>query len=172
MGKVLSAFGNGFPGGVTRSIDNIIISMKNVSDVDIPFGAPVFISSDRSGVVPFDTTTPQEGTDFVGFAVRDPAKTPNEYPNAQFTEDNAAYNTGVWKPGEVIEILVRGAIALKVSGTARRAGNVYIRKTDGVLSANAGSEGSTVQVPNAKVRNVRNGSSGCVEVQVLSRNLQ
>ena len=168
MGKVLSAFGNGFPGEVTRAVDNVIISLKNAGSEDIPFGAPVFISSDRSGAVPFDTDTPQEFSDFLGFAVRVADKTPETYPGGPFDEQPQ----DVWKPGDVMEILVRGSIAVKMSGTARRAGYAYIRKTDGVLSANAGSEGSTVQLQNVRVRNSRAGSSGCVEIGILTRNLQ
>ena len=44
MGKVQNIFGYGSPGTVTRSADNIIISVRNASDRDVPFGAPVFIT--------------------------------------------------------------------------------------------------------------------------------
>ena len=37
MGKVLGTFTNGFTGAVSRSIDNIIVSMKNGSGGEIPF---------------------------------------------------------------------------------------------------------------------------------------
>ena len=42
MGKVLDKFTNGWPGAASRAIDEIIISVKNGSDGDIPFGAAVF----------------------------------------------------------------------------------------------------------------------------------
>ena len=42
MGKVLNAFGYGYPGAVTRSVDDIVISVRNASETDIPFGAPVW----------------------------------------------------------------------------------------------------------------------------------
>ena len=38
MGKVLNAFGYGMPGAVTRSVDEIVISVRNASDADIAFG--------------------------------------------------------------------------------------------------------------------------------------
>ena len=42
MGKVLSNFTNGWPGTPSRSVDEIIMSMRNGSDGEIPFGSAVF----------------------------------------------------------------------------------------------------------------------------------
>ena len=64
MGKVLDAFGYGYPGAVTRSVDDIVISVRNASGVDIPFGAPVFMT--ENGAVPFDLESPQEFASFLG----------------------------------------------------------------------------------------------------------
>ena len=64
MGKVLNAFGYGTPGTVTRSVDEIVISVRNASGVDIPFGDPVFMT--ENGAVPFSTDNPQEFADFLG----------------------------------------------------------------------------------------------------------
>jgi len=47
MGKVLESFGYGVAGTPTRSIDEIIISVRNASGGDIPFGAPVFMTEKR-----------------------------------------------------------------------------------------------------------------------------
>ena len=168
MGKVLSAFGNGFPGSVTRSMDDVIISMKNAGDAAIPFGAPVFLSADRSGVVGFDPTSPQEFTDFVGFAVRSADKTPGTYPGGPFD----AQPQGEWEAGSVMEVLVRGSIAIKMSGTTRPGGRVYLRKSDGVITASAGSEGTTIELTNARVRRARLETNGCAELTVLNRNIQ
>ena len=44
MGKVQRYFGYGAAGTVTRSIDDVIISVRNASDSDIAFGAPVFLT--------------------------------------------------------------------------------------------------------------------------------
>ena len=87
MGKVLESFGYGVAGTPTRSIDEIIISVRNASGGDIPFGAPVFMT--ENGAVPFDLTTPQEFAAFLGFAVCVPDKTPKEYPTGQFNNQDS-----------------------------------------------------------------------------------
>ena len=92
MGKVLSAFGYGTPGTVTRSVDEIVISVRNASDSDIEFGAPVFMT--ENGAVPFNTDSPQEFADFLGFAVRVADKTPDAYPQGQFNTAASAGETG------------------------------------------------------------------------------
>ena len=51
MGKVQEFFGNGCPGAVSRSVDEIVISLRNASETEIPFGAPVFLAA--NGAVPF-----------------------------------------------------------------------------------------------------------------------
>ena len=84
MGKVLQHFGNGRPGAVSRSVDEIVISVKNASEEAIPFGAPVFMTG--NGAVPFDISDPQDFTDFLGFAVRVADKTPDVYPQGQFND--------------------------------------------------------------------------------------
>ena len=52
MGKVQAVFGNGSPGAISRSVDDIVISVKNAGEEEIPFGTPVFLVS--GGAVPFD----------------------------------------------------------------------------------------------------------------------
>ena len=68
MGKVQSIFDCGRPGAVSRSVDEIVISVRNASETEIPFGAPVFLAS--GGAVPFSLAEPQDFGSFLGFAVR------------------------------------------------------------------------------------------------------
>ena len=166
MGKVQARFGNGFAGAVSRSIDDIIISVRNAGSVDIPFGAPVFMTSD--GAVPFDISDPQEFASFLGFAVRVADKTPDEYPSGQF----GTPPQGVWLPGDVMEVLVRGSIAVASAASGTQGGKVYVRKSDGKITATAGSSGSTVELENVRIKRPRDASGSCAEVVVLNRNIQ
>jgi len=166
MGKVQARFGNGFAGAVSRSIDDIIISVRNAGSVDIPFGAPVFMTSD--GAVPFDISDPQEFASFLGFAVRVADKTPDEYPSGQF----GTPPQGVWHPGDVMEVLVRGSIAVASAASGTQGGKVYVRKSDGKITATAGSSGSTVELENVRIKRPRDASGSCAEVVVLNRNIQ
>ena len=169
MGKVLQIFGNGWPGAVSRNKDDIIISIKNVSNGDIPFGAPVFLGDD--GAVPFNTTTPQDFTTFLGFAVRVADKTPDAYPRGQFNDGSGEGEVGCWKAGDVMEVLVRGSVAISLSATGTQGGNVYIRKSDGKMTASAGSSGTTVLLENVRIRRPRDSYSNCCEAVVNKRNI-
>ena len=165
MGKVLNAFGNGSPGAVTRSVDEIVISVRNASETDIPFGAPVFLA--EGGAVPFSTEAPQDFASFLGFAVRVADKTPDTYPAGQFNDPPQ----GAWHAGDVMEVLVRGSIAVPLAVPGSTGGNVYIRKSDGRLTASAGGSGSTVRLENVRVRRPRNDWTSCAEVVVQTRNV-
>ena len=169
MGKVLDAFGYGYPGAITRSVDDIVISIRNVSGVDIPFGAPVFMT--ENGAVPFDLQSPQEFASFLGFAVRVADKTPEAYPSGQFNDPDGAGESGVWHANDLMEVLVRGSIALATTVSGGRGGKLYIRKSDGKLTATAGSAGSTVLLENVRIRNPRTAWSGCCEAVVNKRNI-
>ena len=169
MGKVLDAFGYGYPGTVTRSVDDIVISVRNASGVDIPFGAPVFMT--ENGAVPFDLESPQEFASFLGFAVRVADKTPDAYPRGQFNDPDSAGETGAWHANDLMEVLVRGSVALATTVSGGRGGKLYIRKSDGNLTATAGSSGSTVLLENVRIRNPRTGWSGCCEAVVNRRNI-
>ena len=165
MGKVLNYFGNGVAGAVSRSVDDIIISVKNAGGTEIPFGAPVFLTS--GGAVPFNMTSPQDFDAFLGFAVRVADKTPDAYP-----QDQAGIpQIGTWKPGDVMEVLVRGSIAVPVSASGEQGGKVYIRKSDGALTAAAGQSGTTVLLENVHIRNPQGVGEQVAEVVVNSRNL-
>lgn len=165
MGKVQEVFGIGSAGAVTRSIDDIIISVRNAGGTDIPFGAPVFMTTD--GAVPFNLTTPQEFASFLGFAVRVADKTPDTYATGQFGNPPE----GVWHPNDTMEVLVRGGIAVTLVANGTNGGKVYIRKSDGKLTPEAGSSGTTVLLENVRIRNHRNTYGPCAEVIVNKRNI-
>ena len=165
MGKVQSIFGNGSPGAVTRSVDEIVISVRNASGGDIPFGAPVFLAG--GGAVPFSTAAPQDFSSFLGFAVRVADKTPDTYPAGQFNDPPE----GVWHAGDVMEVLVRGGIAVRIAAGGSCGGHLYIRKSDGELTGVAGETGTTVMLENVRIRNPRNTAGPCCEVILNKRNI-
>ena len=162
MGKVLEAFGNGWPGAISRAVDNVIISLANGSDGSIAFGAPVFLSSSANACVPFDPAHASNFSmdNFIGFAVRSADKTPNT-----FGADEAVFN-----PGDPVDILVRGATVLEIEDGADPGSAVYIRKSDGVIVAEAGTSGSTIALTNVRVKTASDDDSRS-EIIVLERNL-
>ena len=165
MGKVQEVFGIGCPGAVSRSVDEIVISLRNASETEIPFGAPVFLA--EGGAVPFSVEAPQDFASFLGFAVRVADKTPDTYPSGQSGDPQE----GTWKPGDVMEILVRGGVAVPTAANGSRGGALYIRKSDGKLTPEAGSSGTTVLLENVRIRNPRNASGPCCEAVVNKRNI-
>ena len=167
MGKVQKAFDNGCPGAITRSVDDIVISVKNAGADDIPFGAPVFMTSD--GAVPFNNSDPQDFATFLGFAVRVADKTPDTYPQGQFND--AASQAGTWKPGDVMEVLVRGGIAVNLATQGAKGNMVRIRKSDGRLTTSPGAENTTIPLENVRVSMPRPSDATCAEVIVNTRNL-
>ncbi len=166
MGKVLSEFRRGWPGAVTRSKDDVIVSLKNADLTPIAFGAPVFLDAAAGGAVnyaPGETTAEM----FAGFAVRVPDKTPDAYPSGQNGTDPA----GAWAPGDPADILVRGSLAVPVQTPSAKTGDkVYIRVSDKKLVTAAGESGTTLQLPNVTVRGSRD-SRGFCEVTVTKRNV-
>ena len=165
MGKVQTAFGNGCPGAVSRAVDDIILSVRNGSAGDIPFGAPVFLNG--GDAVPFDPASPQDFSAFLGFAVRVADKTPDSYPSGQFGQ----VSDGAWKAGDVMEVLVRGSVILPVAVPGQPGQTVYIRKADGKLTTQAGSGDSTVALENVRVRRPGTDAWNTCEAVVNKRNL-
>ena len=165
MGKVQAYFGNGSPGAVTRSVDDIVISVKNAGTGEIAFGSPVFLGA--GGAVPFNTASPQNFSSFLGFAVRIADKTPDTYPQDQ----SGSVQAGAWKPGDVMEVLVRGGITVSLAAGGSAGGKVYIRKSDGALTASAGQADSTVLLENVRIRNPGAAGEAETEVIVNQRNL-
>ena len=166
MGQVLKKFTNGFPGTPSRTGDEIIITMKNGSEEDIPSGAPVFLMS-NGACEPFDSSSPQEFDSFVGFAVRVPDKTADTVVTGQFD----ANPPSAWHPGEVMEVLVRGAIALTFLASSGRGAKVYLRKSDGKLTTSAGTSGTSIELENVRVRNEAGAANGVAEAIVIRRNI-
>ena len=167
MGRVQQSFTNGAPGAVSRSIDDVIISVRNVSAEDIAFGAPVFLSND--GAEPFSTADPQDFSSFLGFAVRAAAKTPDEYPAGQNADPFS--QQGVWKAGDLMEVLVRGSVVIRMTTAAHMGDKVYLRKSDGKLTPTAGTTGTTFELQNVRIRNQRDANLGTTEVVVTERNV-
>ncbi len=164
MGKVLAKFNNGWPGTASRSNDDVIVSLKNAGSAAIQPGAPVFLynSVTPAGVRGFISGTTTDA-DFVGFAVRVPDKTADTWGNGS--------NTAPWNPGDPVDVLVRGSMAVSCGTSSAKMGQqVYIRKDDAVLVTNAGAEGTTVILPDTYIRTPRD-SAGCCELTVTKRHL-
>ena len=159
MGKVLSRFTNGFPGAISRSVDNIVISMRNRSGESIPYGAAVFLRANENSCLPFDASTSTADA-FVGFTVREAVKTPDVYPS----------NASAFNADDVVEVMVRGCCVLQFAYDVTPGCNVYIRKSDGAFVSEAGGEGSTILLPNVTVHTVSDGDCRA-EVVITKRNL-
>jgi len=174
MGKVLSSFDIGWPGAISRSVDDIVVSLKNGGSAAIPFGAPVFLTADGEGVVGYNpnASPAQTFASFVGFAVRSAGKTPDTYPARQDMSSIRNDQSGAWNPGEVVEVLVRGTIAVETTVGFLAGGNVYLRKEDGALVPEAGQEGTTILLENVKMRTPQENYRPCSEVLITMRNIQ
>ena len=134
-GKVLT-WTNGFPGTISRSIDDIIESIVNGESTDsINFGAPVALVSGAVKNVSADNT------DVIGVAIRT-VKTEETYGG-----DNPAY-----KPHEMVDVLKRGSIAVTVSnGSPVAGGKVYIVKATGAYRTSADSS-NTIEMAGWKFK--------------------
>ena len=123
-GKVLK-FTNGYPGQVSRSIDDIIESFANAeASADIAFGAPVAL--DGGNVVNVSATK----YDVIGVAVRT-IKTEKTYGG-----NNAAY-----APKEMVDVIKRGTVCMLVPAalTVAAGDPVHIVKATGALAKAADS---------------------------------
>ena len=174
MGKVLSTFDIGWPGAISRSVDDIVVSLKNAGTDPIPFGAPVFLTSDGEGVVAFSNTASPAQTfaSFVGFAIRAASKTPDTYPIQQDMSSIRSNQSGVWNPKEPVEVLVRGTIAVETAVGFLPGGDVYLRVSDGALVPEAGEEGETFLLENVKMRTPQGNNRPCSELLITTRNIQ
>ena len=159
MGKVLGTFTNGFTGAVSRSIDNSVISMKNGSGGEIPFGAPVFLATGENACRTFSAQTSTAAA-FLGFAARAAVKAPDVYGSSE-----ASYSIG-----DPVDVLVRGSVILQFASPVSPGAAVYIRKADGVLVTEAGAEGTTLALPNVTVRTAADGEQRA-EVVLSKRNI-
>ena len=159
MGKVLSTFMNGFPGSVSRSADELVISMKNADTAPIPPGAPVFLSSDGKGVTLTRTNSVFAG--FVGVAVRIPSRTPDTY----------GADTAPYAPGDPVDILVRGCVVVTLQYESCRAGGaVHLTLATGAFTTEA-EQNATIQLTNCSWRRAADLSDNHAELVIRERNL-
>ena len=116
-GKVLK-FTNGFPGTVTRSIDDIIETLASGEATNpILLGAPVALDSGKV------VNVAASKTDIIGIAMRS-IKTENTYGG-----NDPKYNAG-----ELVDVIKRGTVAVLVSnGSPVAGGTVHIVKATGAI---------------------------------------
>ena len=129
MGYVLSSFPNGFAGSISRSLDDVVISMANKSGAPLAFGVPVALNANGNGVVPFDGST-HTSADFLGVTVRLPSKTPDTYGSKLANYD----------ANEMVDVLVRGHISVKMTGasSAKAGAAVAVNKSTGAFTVGSG----------------------------------
>ena len=134
-GKVLT-WTNGFPGTISRSIDDVVESIVNgESTASIAFGAPVALVSGKV------KNTSADNTDIIGIAVR-----------TIKTEETYGGGDPVYKPNEMVDVLKRGSVAVTVStGSPAAGGTVYVVKATGAIRTTADSS-NTVQMSNWKFK--------------------
>ena len=159
MGKVLTNFMKFFPGAISRSVDDIVISMKNATSSPIAAGAAVFVSSDGSGVTTVRPgSTPDE---FVGIAVRSPSATPETY----------GADVRPYAANDPVDILVRGCITVALENAATTAGGeVHLNLSDGTYATEE-EEDVTIQLPNCSWRRSATAADNCAEIVIRERNL-
>ena len=164
MGQVVSAFTPGWPGSISRSIDDIVVSMPNrESENDIAFGAPVWLSSDGKGVRNWVSGDTMDG--FVGFAVRVPSKTPGVYPEGS---NQYAGSRGSWHPGDPVDVLVRGCIVVQALGAPRQGAQAYLDATSGRVTSAAGSNPANLTLTGCRFRKEVT-SGGTAELVLTAR---
>lgn len=153
-GKVLSFATNGYPGTISRSIDDVVESFANVeASAAILFGAPVALDATNNGVVNVSATK----TDIIGIAVR-VAKTNNTY-----GVDDAKYN-----PKDMVDVIKRGTVIVAVSdGSPAAGGSVYIVKATGAIRTTADST-NTVQMSGWKFKGPKD-ANGNAEIVLTER---
>ena len=165
MGKVFKNELLGSAGAISHSADEIVISLANKDNRDLPFGFPVFLNEDGSGVVGISTAS--NPAKFVGFAVRVPDKTPPVYDDP---DGIGANNNAVYKKGDLVDILVRGSMVVDAMGTIAKPGMpVYLNKVYGKVTAE--SSDNTLTVPGLYFRTVRD-IGGRTEILVSERHAQ
>ena len=156
-GKVLDTFTHGWPGTISRAVDDVVVSFANRHSAAIAWGVPVVRDPAGTGVVPFTPTSTAE--DFVGFTVRSASKTPDTYGG----------DTGRVNPGEMADVLVRGSMTVEVSaGTPAPGGKVYLVKATGAVSASADAA-NNVELPSVRFRAAKDASRRA-EIVILTRN--
>ena len=156
MGKVQNTFLNVYPGAISRSVDDIVISIANADSVAIPFGAPVFLDATTGQAKGW--TNGAGMTTFLGFATRIGVKTPDTYGG----------QAGQYNPGDIMSVIVRGSVCVPFTGgTPAITGKVYLNASTGAVTATST---SNTELTNCKFRAAV--GNGCAEVVLTSRNIQ
>ncbi len=160
MGKVLSSFKNGYAGAISRSVDDVVISMPVWGNNPVEFGRPVVLNTQKTAVIPFTSTS--TAADIVGISVRSASKTPGTYGS----------NASNYSRKEMADILVRGsAVVFCASGTPTAGSPVYIVKADGTFTAESATDGTdNLLVPHMHFRGPKD-TSAMAEVVILTRNI-
>lgn len=150
-GKVIGkTFDYGFAGQVSRSIDDIVEALPNLGSAAIAFGAPVVLSGDGVRAFAGGDTAGQ----VIGFATRY-TKT-----NDTYGEDDAKCN-----PGEMVSVLKRGTMTVKVlDGTPAKGGKVYLTAGGAVSAAATGNTALTNMVFASGMD-----GNGIAEITILTR---
>ena len=158
MGKTLSSFTNGFPGAISRSLDDVVVAFANKSEAALAFGVPVVLDATRKGVTLFDPAT-HTGADFVGITVRNPSKAPDTYGSS----------AGSYAAGDIVDVLVRGHIVVKMENWDGTLGDpITIKKADGSWSIATGAD--YVALPNVRISSATDGTM-CAELVLTERNV-
>lgn len=153
-GKVLNFATNGYPGTISRSIDDVVESFANVEASDpIAFGAVVALDATNNGVVNVDA----DHLNIIGIAVR-VAKTNNTY-----GQDDAKYNAK-----DMVDVIKRGTVVVAVSnGSPAAGGTVHVVKATGAIRASADSS-NTVEMTGWKFKGAKD-ANGNAEIVLTER---
>lgn len=162
----------GYPGSFTRSIDTIVTprTLKSVitsgaeTKDSVAFGEPVIINTDNTYTRFGATGT---AATFAGIAVRE-VKQAVDYYNG----------SGSYVPGEIMDVMERGSIAVKCNvGTPTAGGKVYVRVTaNGSIPAGvvgqfeaAADSTNTIEITNARWKTGKIDSNRVAELTILTR---
>lgn len=161
IGKTLPL---GYRGAVTRSPDTIIAPYVNCGASNIEFGEPVVFDATNKGVRRVAST--DSATDIIGIAVR------------RIGQPYADSNDGwYYKSKDIVDVLLRGSIAVEIAATASIAarGGVYV--CDGTQTGESAgdikcaSATGRFQMPNAVFTTGNYDSANIAEVTILTRSI-
>ena len=162
MAGILRGFAAMIPGTISRGVDDIVISLRNADTNNIVPGDAVFIKNDSNGMGCTRVQSNSTAAQFIGIAVRVPDKTNETY---------GSNDPAPWKPGEPVDILVRGSVVVPTDYIACTAGNtVHLNLADGKYKAAAVS-GETIELTNCHWRLPAASSNNRAEVVINTRNL-
>lgn len=146
-GKVLLWTENGYPGTVSRAVDDIIESIPSgEASNPILFGAPVSLVQSNGKATVKNVTA--DTLDIIGIAVR-----------TVKTEESYGGNNPQYNAKEVVDVLKRGSVAVLVSnGSPVAGGKVYIVKATGAIRTSADSS-NTVEMSGWKFKGPKDGNN-------------